>query len=276
VNARRIHALLAAGVENPTLIAQWRIEPHRLAQLGVDPASFDLPALWKFAGLTIKVRHNGVRQQLPCTFRLMAIAGLEIGLFADYAAYRRTLERSYASATAQRTHDLVQYITTWVKASEPAHALLCDIARHEHTLVCLSTSAPDVRHGVEGDEKPVALRPSACPHIRGRLALHEMHCDPLWLAATLRQPAPSLRDVPLQLRYYCYWRAEQQSDISVVEMDALGFYLLSLADGRRSVADLSHALGGRRRPARQFMETLSQLEGLGLLAFAPARRMDAA
>jgi hypothetical protein len=268
--------LLAAGVENPTLIAQWRREPHRLAQLGVDPASFDLPALWKFAGLTIKVRHNGVRQQLPCTFRLMAIAGLEIGLFADYAAHRRTLAQPYAPGTAQRMDDLVQFITSWITPSDPAHAFLGDIARHEHALVCLGAPAPGLRDGVERDVTAVALRPSAVPRIRGRIALHEMHCDPLRLAATLRQTAPSLRDVPLESRYYGYWRGDSQSDISVLELDALGFYAVSLADGRRSVADLSQALVGRRRPARRFMESLSQLEGLGLLAFAPARRMDAA
>ena len=79
VNARQVHAVLAAGVENPTLISRWRAEPARLLRLGIDPECLDLDALWKFSGLTIKVRHNGVRQQLPCTFRLMAAAGLEIG-----------------------------------------------------------------------------------------------------------------------------------------------------------------------------------------------------
>ena len=86
MNARRVHAVLAAGVEDPMLIAGWRTEPARLVRLGIEPESLDLNALWKLAGLTIKVRHNGVRQQLPGTFRLMAAAGLEISLFADYAA----------------------------------------------------------------------------------------------------------------------------------------------------------------------------------------------
>ena len=75
MNARQVHAVLAAGVENPALISAWRTEPTRLLRLGVEPGTLDLDALWKFAGLTIKVRHNGVRQQLPGTFRLMAVAG---------------------------------------------------------------------------------------------------------------------------------------------------------------------------------------------------------
>jgi hypothetical protein len=278
VNARRVHAVLAAGVENPTLISEWRAEPARLVRLGIDPECLDLDALWKFSGLTIKVRHNGVRQQLPCTFRLMAAAGLEISLFADYAAFRKASGERYAAATAQRTHDLVQFIASWIDRSVPIHALLGDIARHEHALVCLNTPSPaDVRgDGTGGDARAAALRASAVPEICGRIALHEMHCDPLLLAGALRQSVPRLSDIRIQTRYYCYWRGSDDPEVAVLELDEFGYYLLSLVDGRRSVADLSQGLGGRRRPTRRFTQSLGYLERLGLLSFCPGRRMDAA
>jgi hypothetical protein len=93
-----------------------------------------------------------------------------------------------------------------------------------------------------------------------------MHCDPLVLAGALRQAVPALADIPLQTRYYCYWRGNQQSEVAVLELDEFGYYLLSLVDGCRTVADLSQALGGSRRPARRFTRLLAQLQDLGLLA----------
>lgn len=270
--------MLAAGVENPTLISSWRAEPARLVRLGIDPECLDLDALWKFSGLTIKVRHNGVRQQLPCTFRLMAAAGLEISLFADYAAFRKTSGQRYAGATTQRTHDLVQFITSWIDASVRIHTLLADIARHEYALVCLNTPPPtDVRgNGAEEDARVAALTCSGVPKIRGRIALHEMHCDPLLLTDALRQSVPRLTDLRIQARYYCYWRGSDDPEVAVLELDEFGYYLLSLVDGRRSVADLSQGLGGRRRPTRRFTQSLEQLEKLGLLSFSARRHPDAA
>lgn len=266
MNARRVHAVLAAGVENPTRIATWRAEPSRLRGLGVDPACLDLDALWKFTGLTIKVRHNGVRQQLPGTFRLMAVARLEIGLFADYGAFRQASGRGYAASTTQRTNDLVAFILDWIDPSAPVQALLGDIARHEHALVCLNTVLESQDPVAGQAERVRALPPSAAPQICGRVALHEMHCDPLLLSGALRQAVPALADIPLQTRYYCYWRGTQQSDVAVLELDEFGFYLLSLVDGCRSVADLSQALGGSRRPGRRFTRLLGQFQDLGLLA----------
>ena len=279
MNARRVHAVLAAGVENPTLISGWRAEPARLIRLGIDPAGFDLDAVWKFSGLTIKVRHNAVRQLLPGTFRLMTIAGLEIGLFADYAAFRKASGQSYAATTTQRTHDLVEFIAGWIDPSVPLHALLGDIVRHEHALVCLNTpqAHPEIQDDVACEvARVVALPPSAVPEICGRIALHEMHCNPLGLAGALRQAVPPLADIPLQAGYYCYWRSNQQLEIAVVEIDEFGFYALSLVDGSRSVADLSQAMGGRRRPTRRFTRSLAQLEDLGLLTFRRGRRVGVA
>ena len=45
----------------------------------------DLDSLRKFAGLAAKIRHNGIRDKLPLTFRLMSVAKLEIEVFAAYA-----------------------------------------------------------------------------------------------------------------------------------------------------------------------------------------------
>ena len=62
------------------------------------------------------------------------------------------------------------------------------------------------------------------PQICGRIVLHEMQCDPLLLAAALRQTVPPLAKIPLHTRYYCYWRSNQASEIEVLEVDEFGYY----------------------------------------------------
>lgn len=203
----------------------------------------------------------------------MAAAGLELGLFADYAAFRKASGQPLAVAIAQRTHDLVEFITGWIDPSVPVHVLLADIARHEHAMVRLTLLAPvDVQRD---DAQVVGSEASAVPEIRGRIALHEMHCDPLLLAGALRQSVPRLADTKLQTRYYCYWRGSRDPEVAVLELDEFGYYALSLVDGRRSLADLSEGLGGRRRPTRRFTHSLGQLVALGLLRFGPGPPEDA-
>ena len=52
-----------------------------------------------------------------------------------------------------------------------------------------------------------------------------------------------------------------------VELDAFGHSALSLVDGQRSLAGLSQALGGNRKPGRRFLKLISQLVDARMLAF---------
>jgi hypothetical protein len=79
---------MAAGLADPALLAAWRRDPTLLRRHGVEPNELDLDALWGFAGLAMKVRHNPLRTGLPFTFRLLEVAGLELQVFASYATFR--------------------------------------------------------------------------------------------------------------------------------------------------------------------------------------------
>src|SRR6266576_370375 len=114
MTARQVHAVIAAGVENPSLVACWSDEPERLRRQGIKPETIDLVALRKFAGMTVKVRHNGLRQDLPLTFRLLNITGLEIEVFSAYAAFRASDGRGYAPSTEARTRDFIAFLEAWL------------------------------------------------------------------------------------------------------------------------------------------------------------------
>ena len=148
MTARQVHAVLAAGVDDPALLAGWEQDPERLRAHGIE--TIDLDAIRKFAGLTAKVRHNLLRDDLPLTFRLLNVAGLEIEVFAAYAAVRR----KFAATTAERIRDLVAFLDGWVDRERREHVLLWDLIRHEAAIGAVRASGPPSG----GREAPTLIR----------------------------------------------------------------------------------------------------------------------
>jgi len=267
MNASQVHAVVAAGLENPTLIERWQQEPELLRNCGVDPAIVDLDALWKFAGLTTKVRHNGLRGDLPLTFRLLNVAGLEIEVFASYASSRAAEGRSYASTSEARSQDLLMFLEQWLDVDNHAHALLWDLMRHELTLSRLRKVCQSAE-GVTADQSLVQphLRGNTVPRVSGELALHEMRSDPRFIEKLLRRKRPNLREASIGKHYFGYWR--KSNELFVLQLDELAFYLLSMIDGKRSTADLSYLINVRRRPTPALLHALGELASIGIIAVA--------
>lgn len=267
MNAGQVHAVIAAGLENPTMIARWRQKPELLRNCGVDPAEVDLDALWKFAGLTTKVRHNGLRGDLPLTFRLLNIAGLEIEVFASYASFRAMEGKTYATTSEARSQDLLMFLEQWLDADNGAHALLWDLMRHEVTLaqfrkICQSACGVTADHSLAH----ARLRAHSVPRVCGALALHEMRSDPRVTEKLLRKKRPNLGEVSLEKYYFGYWH--KSAELFVLQLDELAFYLLSMIDGKRSTADLSYLINARRRPSPELLSALEDLASIGIIAFA--------
>jgi len=264
MTAKQVHAVLAAGVEHPDLITHWQSEPQALRSHGLEPEAIDLAALRKFAGLTVKVRHNGLRADLPMTFRLMNVAGLEIEVFASYAAFRAEQGERFAATTEARTYDLIAFLEHWLDRGRREHVLLWDLIRHEWALARLARVSPPTPEPAAGTARPTG---SAVPYVRGHIVLHEMVCDPRVVVDVLRQSNPALDQVPLQPQRFCYWRPEAASAVHILQLDEFGYYALSLVDGNRSVSALAQAMGCGRRPTRGFLQLLSELAGIEILAF---------
>lgn len=268
MNARRVHAVLAAGVQNPALIEAWRREPALLRDHGIEPAEIDLDALWKFAGLSLKVRHNGIREDLPLTFRLLHVAELAIDAFASYAA-RRAGEGGRLGDTAEaRARDFVDFLGEWLDLARTPHALLWDMVRHERALAGLARAAapgPGPRSRARG----TAVRGTTVPRRREGLVFHAMQSDPRAVAALLRERAPRLGEVALEPCCACYWRNGEEA--AIARLDASVHDLLALVDGERTAAELGRALLGGDRPAPGFLQILRELAELGVLELGPRR-----
>jgi hypothetical protein len=261
MTARQVHAVIAAGLENVSLVDRWQEEPERLREQGIDPAAIDLTALRKFAGLTVKVRHNQLREDLPLTFRLMNVAGLEIEVFSAYAAFRAP--HGFAATTGQRMLDFMAFLEAWLDCKRREHAMLWDLIRHEHALARLTKEVAST--ATDADRRGPSAR--SLPRVSGAIVLHEMQCDPRQVAAALELSRPALDGVAFGSRNVCYWRPGSAAEVHIIELDDFGFCALSLVDGVRSVADLSEAMVGKRRPRPVFLRLLGQLGAAGILRF---------
>jgi len=270
MTARLVHAVLAAGLENPALIARWRDDPQALTAHGAELGKIDLDSLRKFAGLAAKIRHNGIREKLPLTFRLMSVAKLEIDVFAAYAEDRARKGERFAPAIDDKIRDLVAFLGTWLDLDDVHHCLLWDLVRHEQALAELSQPPADGKAATVAADA-TRLTAAARPRINGQTILHEMRCDPDAVRDRLYQSAPRMDDIDLGPRFFCYWRPDGADAIQILQLDDLGYYLLGLIDGVRSVADLSAELGCGRRPGRPFLHALQQLAASGILGVGRAR-----
>lgn len=269
-----VHAIVAAGIENPALIARWRAEPDLLRGHGIEPSQIDLDALWKFAGMTVKVLHNALRDELPATFRMMNIAGLEVEVFAAYASDCAARRARFAPTTEGRALDLIAFLDGWLDREVAAHALLWDLIRHERALVQLGRSAPavgsspDLRGLGEPRAQPAA---DVVARVRGEVVLHEMTSDPQAVAAALQTGALEVAAVPRAKSYAGYWRTDASSEVNILQLDELGFFTLALVDGKRTAAELYRGLGGGRRPPPSFLRLLGELQTLGIVGLRRPR-----
>lgn len=255
--ASRVHAIVAAGLENPELLARWKHEPESLRAYGVDPAAFDLDAIWKFAGLSTKVKHNGLRFDLPLTFRFLSLNGLEIEVFSSYASHKARAGTRYAPTTELRIVEMVDFLQDWLDFEKPEHSLLWDLIRHEAALAQLRKRTP-------------SLKKSRAPHIVGDIMLHEMTCDPRVLGTLLRHKSFDPERVQRRMVHLCYWNAGDPEEICILELNELGYHLLSLVDGKRSVADFNRILGGRSRISKKLMDAFGELARVGVVRITKA------
>ena len=256
MTASRVHALMAAGLENPELLARWKQQPELLRTYGVDPATFDLDAIWKFAGLSAKVRHNGLRFDLPLTFRFLSVNGLEIEVFGAYASHKARAGTRYAPTTEARIVELVEFLGSWLDFGKLEHALLWDLIRHEAALAQLRKRTPSVRKS----------RNKSVPHVAGEIILHTMTCDPRLLGKFLRQKTFNVDMVERGVVHLCYWNPGDSDEISILELDELGYHLLSVVDGKRSVADFNRLLGGKSRVSKKLIGAFAELASVGVIS----------
>jgi hypothetical protein len=157
-----------------------------------------------------------------------------------------------------RARDLLGFLDGWLDDVNPVHVRLRDALRYEDAIARLGPwhTATNVDDGVNLPD---------VPKLRGTVQLHEFGCDPRVLAGALHASAPDLGSVPDEPHALCFWRAPDADEVTVLDLDALGFHLLARLDGRRNVPALVRSLGGGRGATAAVRAALSTLAEFGLV-----------
>jgi hypothetical protein len=294
----RVHAVLAAGVEHPRLLEHWRETPNDLRALGIEPDTLDLDALGKFAGLSVKVRHNPLRALLPLSFRLMSVAALEIAVFSAYAAQRSRRGLGYAPTMPERAHDLLDFIGEWHDPNDHIQSLLWDAMRYEYALAQLGPWFVEASvEDAASDRVPEDSAPKHCaskqraskhraakheaskhqaskhrdaPSLRGESVLLELQSNPNDVARVLHASTPDLTQIDQDSVCLCVWRAPESSNVAVLALDEFGLALLAEIDGVRTPQALARRLGGGRGAAAAVREALRSLAEIGIAEIGTA------
>jgi hypothetical protein len=270
MNARQAHRWMAAALVDPELLARWRRQPESLRELGLSPGELDLDALWKFAGLSEKVRHSACRSHLPLTFRLMNRLGLEIDAFSEMAGRPAGQRPRGRLSMDERTEALADFLAGWLRPELDPHALVLDLLRHELAIARLRKLAADSSPGPAvtpaPGRRPAPLSARSVPAIQGELVLHTMSFDPRIVADRVRQD-PAFDDLARGAVRLGYWWDGAAREPRLLDLDELGYGLLSLVDGAAAVGALAERL---ETEADLLLAPFSQLAELGLVRFEQA------
>lgn len=267
MNARQAHRWLAAGLADPALLARWRRNPESLREVGLSPGELDLDALWKFAGLSEKVKHNGCRTHLQLTFRLLNKLGIEIDAFAEYAASAAERRRRGRISVDERTEALAGFLDGWLDPELDAHALVLDLLRHELAIARLRELAATAGEATAPARVPAPASASSVPAINGELLLHEMSFDPRIVAERVRHD-PTFSDLRRGAVRLGYWWDGAAREPRLLDLDELGAGLLELVDGATSLEAMAARLGTQ---ADRLVAPFADLAELGLVRFEEPR-----
>jgi len=255
--ARRIHAAIAAAMADPAVLARWSSDPGALKAEGLDDLTLDLAKMRHFAGLTVKVRHNDLRLDMPLSFALLDRLKLSIPLFADYALAAAELRAAGKTGRADKMHALYRFLGDWIDPDDPAHRIAWDLFRHEYILQTLRKAT--FARGAD----PVPGRPRPI----GKIVKDAFTTDPLTLERRVAA-GDTPKAAPTDRRVICvYHRRDAGAGIRVLEIDSLGGVMLDLADGDRNAEDIAAILAGAGlalAPAR-VAEALGALADMDLL-----------
>jgi hypothetical protein len=255
-SAALTHSVLAAALVDADRLAEWRADPARLGEYGIEPAAIDLDGLADFAGLAERVRHNQCRGDVSLTFRLLWLAGLEIDLFRNYTPVSLQRRRAGLNSTPDRIAGLAEFVADWA-GDDPLRGLVRDTLDHEHAIARL--------HHAEAPTPPPgagATRPAdpAVPLPNGRIIVRTATSNPWQVADVLKTSKPDLDSIERGSWTLIYRRGFDGS-LTVSEVDKGLGSLVRVVAGDLDVA----ALAARLRAPQELLSTmLDRLTELGL------------
>jgi hypothetical protein len=264
-SARHVHAVLAAAIDDPSLLERLRRQ-GKSSNPTAQNIALDFDQVRLFAGLAVKVRQNDLRLSLPLTFKLLDRLKISVELFASYAKVAAVLRKTNKKSREDKIRSLFEFLDRWLDRENPEHAFVWDMIRHERVLKDLGKSA--------ATSAPVGLQTSACKKVAAKSVpvrsdqtiRFEMSCNPLELEEALRR-SRDLSTIQRGQFHYVYRWDDLQGCVSVSQIDELGCVLFDYANGRRSVARIAALLRQAGIPvdAKSLCDAVQEMSDKGTL-----------
>lgn len=272
MDASKVHAIIAACLADPQIISALLANPEVTRQnfnkAGIDAEAFDWQSIQKFAGFVTKVRQNPVRNNLPLTFKALSICDLEIAVFTHYAPNFTHLTHNGYLPDELRTETFVGFLTNWLDATNPIHLLIKDIVNHEWTieqLHRLNTKTPD-------EQPTISFMPTvkSVPTIQGVLKIQNMCYDMHQVIPMIQNNKLDMYEIKQKEFLLGYWCGGLGKQIKIVELQAIGAYILSAVNGERTIRDISDSLKqtfGKSTDEPTLLAFFKDYVEIGLLTF---------
>jgi hypothetical protein len=267
MHARRVHAVMAAGLSDPHRLEDWRNRPEAIRLMAdcLEPAEAEkfVDGLWKFGGLGEKIRHTNCRGDLPLTFRLLNFGGMEIEVFGNLARHAAALRAQGKKSARDKIANLIAFLRDWHDPRNRNHVLLWDLIRHEATLAefdhCEGSQRSDCGSGL--------VSGSSIPRFAGSVRLHRMRFDPRRTALELRKELPNLSAIENSPVCLAYW-LNPEGRIQLLDVDALVFDLLSLVGRSLTISSIAQQFSrcGATISIELTVRAFSALHQVGVIA----------
>jgi hypothetical protein len=129
------------------MVARCLVDPFPQGIMPAAPPSLSAEQyeqVRKVQAFIIKVKHNALRRVLPCTFRLLSLARLELRFFLSFASTYIAARRAGPLPVAQHLACLVPALETFLdQTDEPGCPLIREMLSHECALHGVSVRSED-------------------------------------------------------------------------------------------------------------------------------------
>ena len=198
----------------------------------------ELDRLALFQAFIVKVKHNGVRDVLPITFRMLAALGEELAFYRFHAAEYLAIRAAGPLPLQRQVQLMTDSLRRYLGGSKAtAQRALSDVVTHELTIWRM-LSDQRVHDYRVGHDVPAWL---------GRMKIKRYTTDIARVAKALTDGTfDPTRDADVPDLAVAYWLPRGGSSVDSFEIDELTATLFSMTDGRKTldtIADELAAIG---------------------------------
>ncbi len=264
-------AFLEAVIRDP---ASGLREYHLDADTIEEFRNAGLPRLADLRGFITKVKHNDLWEDFPYTRILLRRFGFELAAFRAYSASDERVRRRPGESRRTRIARFLEFLGSHLlAATDSKAAILRSVLTHEqvrwelsHQLK-LSAAPAGARAGSWGDD-------SARPVIRDTVRLVELDYNPLEVVPLIPGDGLDTDVLERRRRWLAYAVPPGTDELRVLEIPPAAAFLLSLADGNRSVRriwkEATEALGPL--PTAEALPFFRGADEIGLVRERPVGR----